>query len=440
MTVKLHRRTMLRGALAGTAAALPLPLLDAMLNPHGTALANGDPLPKRLGVFYWGNGRAASGWSPTPDGMGGWLPSENLQPIVDAGLGADVSAVTGLSGGTNTGCHVPARAMILAGHYNSADPAVGQLNPGIALSLHPSFDQIAADHVGGDTLFSTLEVGVSARGFQGVDDAFSCSWRDNTVLPAELDPVALYDRVFAGFTPDTSAREARLSVVDAVLADAEALAGKLGSTDKARLEAHLDGLYELEIRIAAEPPTCQVPTMPAPDGGMDGLEPLTARSDVMADLISMALACDLTRIFTFRFTQALADTVIDDLGVAEGLHNISHTNDATHRATVTYTIERYADLLSKLAAIDEGEGRLLDQCAVMAMSELTIGMTHDVTDTPMLVGGGCGGALRTGQLVEGAGQIASVLPFTLLKAMDVPVNEMGQDEGLVNTPLAGLLV
>ena len=371
--------------------------------------------------------------------MGGWLASENLQPIVDAGLSADVTAVTGLSGGTNTGCHVPARAMILAGHYNASDPAVGQLNPGIALSLHPSFDQIAADHIGGETLFSTLEVGVSARGFQGVDDAFSCSWRDNTVLPAELDPVALYDRVFAGFTPDTSVREARLSVVDAVLADAEALAGKLGSTDKIRLEAHLDGLYDLETRIAAEPPTCQVPPMPAGDGGMGSLEPLTTRNDIMADLVSMALACDLTRIFTFRFTQALADTVIDDLDAVEGLHNISHTDETTHKNTVTYTVERYADLLGKLAAIEEGDGRLLDQCAVLALSELTVGMTHDVSDTPMLVAGGCGGALTPGQLVDGAGQIASVLPFTLLKALDVPVPQMGQDEGLVNAPLPGLL-
>ena len=439
MTVKLHRRTMLRGALAGTAAGLPLPLLDAMLGPHGTALANGDPLPKRLGVFYWGNGRAQTGWSPMPDGMGGWLPSENLQPIVDAGLGADVTAVTNLSGGTNTGCHVPARAVILAGHYNASDPAAGQLNPGIALSLHPSFDQIAADHIGGETLFSTLEVGVSARGFQGVDDAFSCSWRDNTVLPAELDPVALYERVFAGFTPDTSVREARLSVVDAVLADAESLAGKLGSADKIRLKAHLEGLYDLETRIAAEPPTCQVPPMPAADGAMGSLEPLTARNDIMADLVSMALACDLTRIFTFRFTQALADTVIDDLDAVEGLHNISHTDETTHRNTVTYTIERYADLLGKLAAIEEGDGRLLDQCAVLALSELTVGMTHDVSDTPMLVAGGCGGALHTGGLVDGAGQIASVLPFTLLKALDVPVPQIGQDEGLVNAPLPGLL-
>ena len=438
MTLELHRRTLLRGAVAAGAVTLPLPVLEAMLDVHGEAFANGDPLPKRLGVFYWGNGRAASGWTPNPDGAGGWTPSENLQPIVDAGLGADVSVVTNLHGGSATGCHVPARALILSGHYNTADPAVGSLNPAIALSAHPSFDQIAADHIGQETLFPTIEIGVSNAGFQGVTDSYSCSWRDNNVLPAELDPQALWDRLFAGFTPDDSERHARLSIIDAVMADAELLSAKLGQTDKVRLEAHLDALHELEIRIETEPPTCTIPAMPGPEA--DGPEPLTQRSDLMAELITMALACDLTRVFSFRFTQALADTVIDDIGAVEGLHNISHTADTTHRQTVTYTIERYAALLSQLAGVVEGDGRLLDQCAIMAMSELTIGQTHDVSDTPMLVGGGCGGALQTGALVDGGGLVASTLPLTLLAALDVPVGEIGEGEGMVNQPLDALLV
>ncbi len=439
MTIRLHRRTLLRGAIAGGMATVALPVLEAMLDTHGTALANGDPLPKRLGIFYWGNGRASSGWSPTPDGMGGWLPSENLQPIADAGLTSDVSAVTMLTGGSATGCHVPARALILSGHYNPSDPAAAMLNPGISLSEHPSFDQIAAQHFADQTLFPSLEVGVSSRGFQGADDDFSCSWVGNNVLPAELDPQALYDRVFGNFQPDTSAREARLSILDTVMADAEALNVKLGQSDKVRLSSHLDALRELEIRIEAEPPVCTVPTAPGAEP-MGGPEPLGPRSKIMADLMAMALACDLTRVFSFRFTQALADTVLDDIAATEGLHNLSHSSDATHRATVTYTIERYAELLSSLAAINEGDGRLLDQCAVMAMSELTIGATHDVSDTPMLVAGGCGGALHTGKLVDGGGQVASVLPFTLLKAMDVPATQMGQGEGLVSQPMPELLV
>src|SRR5690242_8158912 len=52
----ISRRTVLRGALRGSAVCLGLPLLEAMLNSHGTALAAGTPLPVRYGTFFWGNG------------------------------------------------------------------------------------------------------------------------------------------------------------------------------------------------------------------------------------------------------------------------------------------------------------------------------------------------------------------------------------------------
>ena len=396
-------------------------------------------LPKRLGIFYWGNGRAATGWTPTPDGSGGWLPSENLQPLADAGLQSDISVVQMLTAGMATGCHVPARAMILSGALNAGDPAAAELNPAVSLSPLPSFDQIAADHLGPSTLFPSLEIGISRRGFGAVDDSFSCAWRDGSVLPAEFDPVAFYDRVFAGFEPDDSIRQARLSVLDAVLADADALHTRLGSSDRIRLEQHLDALRDLELRIETEPPVCTVPAVPGAEVE-GGPEPLRTRSEVMADLIAMALACDLTRVFSFRFTQALGDTVLDEIGMSEGLHNISHLNEIQHKETVTYTMERFADLVTRLAGITEGTGRLLDQCAIMAMTELTIGMVHDVGDTPMLVAGGCGGALRTGVLVDGAGAPAGKLPFTLLKALDVPVADFGAGEGFVDQPLGELLV
>ena len=43
----LSRRTMLRGAIGGTTVALGLPILEAMLDAHGEALADGSGLPRR---------------------------------------------------------------------------------------------------------------------------------------------------------------------------------------------------------------------------------------------------------------------------------------------------------------------------------------------------------------------------------------------------------
>jgi hypothetical protein len=206
-----------------------------------------------------------------------------------------------------------------------------------------------------------------------------------------------------------------------------------------RLESHLDGLRDLEVRIETEPPVCEVPTRPAemPAGSP---EPLLEKTQIMADMLAMALACDLTRVFTFRFTQCLADTLLSDIGAAEGLHNISHVDMNIHRQTVTYTMERFADIVERLANVTEGGARLLDNCAILGLSELTIGSTHEVADTPMLVAGSCGGALNPGLLVDGAGKPAAALPFTLLKALDVPVTDMGEGEGAVSEPLSELLV
>ena len=53
----LSRRRFLRGTVAGgLGCAVGLPLLDAMLDRHGTALATGEPLPLRLGSWMFGNG------------------------------------------------------------------------------------------------------------------------------------------------------------------------------------------------------------------------------------------------------------------------------------------------------------------------------------------------------------------------------------------------
>ena len=56
MSQVLSRRKVLRGMLRGSAVALGLPLLESMLNDSGTALAAGERLPVRYGLFFWGNG------------------------------------------------------------------------------------------------------------------------------------------------------------------------------------------------------------------------------------------------------------------------------------------------------------------------------------------------------------------------------------------------
>lgn len=431
-TRSIGRRTFLRGLTAGGMAAVGLPLLEAMLDRHGTALANGEPLPLRLGTFFWGNGVRPGDWAPAQVGPG-WSPTPNLQPLHDAGVVADVTVVSGLRHATPVGCHNPGRALMLSGSWdgNQFDGAAGRSSATL-----PSVDQLVADHFAGLTTFPSLELAVSRAGITG-EDTFGCAWRDGNLLPAELSPRALHDRLFLGFEPDDSVRMGRLSVLDAVMGDAEALRDRLGTGDRMRVEAHLDALRALEVRVEAEPPTCAVPTAPVDPAD----ERLMDRMVAFADVLAMALVCDLTRVFSIRFTQSVGDTVFTDVGAAEGHHTLSHTNMGMHSATVTHTVACFAELVRRFGEQVEGEGRLLDRCALLAVSDLADGSTHTVEDVPVLVAGQAGGALVSGTHVrDAAGSRASIVPFTLLRAVGVPAATFGTGDGEVTQTLAALEV
>jgi hypothetical protein len=433
-TRALGRRTFLRGLTAAGTALVGLPLLEAMLDRHGTALATGEPLPLRLGTFFWGNGIVPGNWTPAATGAG-WAPTPNLQPIHDAGVVADVAVISGMRHDSAVGCHNPGRALMLSGSWNGSQ---FDGSTGTSSATLPSVDQLYADHVAGATTFPSLELAISRAGIGGPEDTFGCAWRDANLLPAETSPQALYDRLFLGFTPDDSLRVKRLSVLDAVLDDAEALQQRLGGSDRQRMEAHLDALRALEVRVEAEPPTCAVPTAPM-DPPSAGGEPLMARTQLFAELLAMALVCDLTRAFSVRFTQSVGDTVFVDVGAAEGHHTLSHTNFAMHAATVTHTVACFAEIVKRFGQQAEGEGRLLDRCALMAVSDLADGSVHTVDDVPILVAGQAGGALVTGMHHrEMTNTRASIVPYTLLRALGVPAASFGTDVGEVTQTLAAL--
>src|SRR5690606_7507464 len=92
--------------------------------------------------------------------------------------------------------------------------------------------------------------------------------------------------------------DARRSVLDVVMEDTVTLQGRLGAADRMRLEAHLDGLRDLEGTLD-HVLSCEAPGMPAEIEDDPGTEQLEQRNLVMARLLAMALACDLTRVFTY---------------------------------------------------------------------------------------------------------------------------------------------
>jgi hypothetical protein len=77
-------------------------------------------------------------------------------------------------------------------------------------------------------------------------------------------------------------------------------------------------------------------------------------------------------------------------------------------------VQRYADLVGKLAATQEGDRSLLDSSVVMFCSSLFSGGSHDKKQLPILLAGGAGGGLKTGRVLsypkedEGARRISNL--------------------------------
>jgi hypothetical protein len=266
---QISRRTVLRGL--GTAVALPL--LDAM-----GPLAWGQQrkaAPVRMAFIYTPNGQHMPDW--TPEAVGGEfeLPYilEPLAPVKDrlmvlSGLAQD----HGRPHGDGAGDHARALASFLTGQQ-------ARKTHGADIKVGVSVDQVAAQKVGQQTKFPSLELGCD-RGAQAgnCDSGYSCSystnisWRGDTTPQAkEIDPKLAFQRLFsAGAAGEVRSRREKYqkSVLDFVLEDARSLQSKLGVKDRRKLDEYLSSVRELEVRIgtAGRAAPQVVPDYPEPSG------------------------------------------------------------------------------------------------------------------------------------------------------------------------------
>lgn len=438
----LSRRKLLRGTLGGLAVAIGLPPLEAMLNTHGTAHADGSALPKRLGIFFWGNGVKLDRW--VPSGMGSaWEPSPALEPL--RALRDSVSVVSGMNlmTGNERGHHAGCVGIL------SGAPMISQPHPNSMYAStfsKPSIDQVAAAVIGKSTRFRSLEVGISTRvvNVEGTTLNYLSHNGPDSPNPPEYDAGKLFDRVFGGdFAPASQpvtqiSRQLRKSVLDAVSADVTELRARVGQRDQQRLEQHLENIRSIENRLIAGAgvmqASCAAPTRPGSTPDEKGKEPIEARMQAMSQLIAMALACDQTRVFSVMFSGSVGGTVFWQVGVDEGHHALSHDEPGdqplVHKTTV-FTMEQLAVLLAALRDVPEGDGTLLDQCAILASSDCADGREHSLENYPILVAGRAGGALRSGVHYRSDGENASQVLFSMLRAVGLPLSEFGTKGGAV---------
>jgi hypothetical protein len=439
----LSRRTMLRGILGGAAVAMALPPLEAMLNPHGTAFANGSPLPKRFMTWFIGNGIILDRFTPSAQGSAYEL-TEELAPLANVKEYCSVLSGFDNKAGYGRRGHHDGVAGCFSGHpFIEIDPG----NANYASKFGgPSIDQVAASVVGSNTFLPSLEVGVSRRVVKGEGPTlqYLSHKGPNEPLAAEYSPKAVFQKLFGSYTPeDDPSGPLRVGLLDAVRGDAERLKKAVGKSDQLRLDAHLQSISQLQKQIQALPPVCAAPAEPTGENqAVDGHEPLEETSKLMADLVTVAWACDITRVVSFMQSGSVGSTLYYMVGATDGHHELSHEpggQEIIHK-TVVFNMGCFAYLLERLAATPEGDGNLLDNSCILFGSDCSEGITHSTFDQPIVIAGRGGGALKYPGVHyrSSSDENTTDVLLSCLQTLDPSVAEAGSAEGYSNTPCDAL--
>lgn len=440
----LSRRTMLRGMLGSAAVALALPPLEAMLNSNGTALANGDPLPRRFMTWFFGNGVRLEQWTPQGQGSGYELTDE-LAPLVNVKDYCSILSGFDNKAGYGRRGHHDGVAGFFSGHpFIEIDP-MGALYA--SKFGGPSIDQVAASIVGSKTFMPSLHVGVSKRVTTGEGPTlqFLSHKGPDQPVESERNPQAVYNMLFGSFTPpDDPTGKLRVSMIDAVHKDAQRLRQRVGKLDQQRIDAHMEGLYQLQKQIQALPPACTIPSGPTQtNDDVDGKEPLEEVSKVMADLVVAAFVCDVTRVVSFMQSGGVGSTIYHMTGAISEEHGLSHEpggQELIHKAVV-FNMGCFAYLLEKLKSMPEGDGNLLDNACILLGSDCAEGITHSCKDQPCIVAGGGGGALKYPGVHyrSTSDENTTDILVSCLKTLDPSVSEAGSAEGYSNKACGAIL-
>jgi len=331
-----------------------------------------------------------------------------------------------------------------------------------------SVDQVIANHIGGETLFPSLEYGLD-RITTGVDInvgftrlyGSSISWKTPyQPLSKEIDPRLAFDRLFRSFVPGQKPKQDphKQSILDAVLEDAKTLKNNLGRSDQDKLSEYLESIYSVEKRISNTQNLEKFEKKITPDirkelirvnqnineyvemySGVD----VTEKTRLMFDILTLAFWSDASRVSTFMFGNSVSNRNFSFIeGVHGNHHSISHhmnkeeTMEEYLRISAWH-IEQFAYFLGRLKSIKEGDKTLLDNSMVMFTSDLRDGNRHDPKNIPVILGGKGGGKLKSGQnVVFGKETNLANLYLTMLHAQGINVRSFADS----NRTLSEILV
>lgn len=432
---QFSRRTLLR-ALGLGAGVLPLLAVEREARSQV-------PAAKGALIFAWTNGwlsqTSATGWP----GEGTNWTFKPFQAALEPHK-ADLLLIDNINyrfirdgvAPENTG-HACFPGMLTGQLYKSAGSSTANIVAG-----GPSIDQ----HIGSSLVkagykgLPTLNLGVFVK------STGRLSWRaaGDPVIPV-TDPYKVFTQVFGSATggggsmPDPAIarqRAAKKSILDHVVTDLTRFSSRVGTEDKAAIEAHLQSIRAIEADLDRQV-TPVTGTPPVLEKGVDtgSTNAFETTTKMMIDISVAALAADATRMIVLQLgDQGDANLIFtklgfkaagtgDNTGDNNGFHNIAHANGADKDKCDTWFQEQLAYTIASMKAAG-----LLDRGLLLAMNSMRHGM-HEFNNVPALIAGNAGGYFKTGRSIKLPNNTApNGILIALANALGVPTETFGRTE------------
>ncbi|MEM9160786.1 MAG: DUF1552 domain-containing protein [Verrucomicrobiota bacterium] len=419
-----------RAFLRSSSALIALPFLEsfgASAIASATKIANP---PKRMVFLGFGWGVTKESWYPDVKQVGAdYVLSKGLKGLERHKK--DITVIQNLTNQFSSEAHWGS-TFYLTGANRFAEPGQSFYN-----SI--SADQVAAETLGQETRFTSIQLGCEKAESSGHGPGLSMSWnRQGKPIAGLNNPLAAYHKLFSDGNTPMEERQAMLnkkrSILDTVFEDAKSRKYRLSKTDTDKIDEYFQSIREIETRISKEEQWLGVPkkmpsdTLEAPPGEVAGYEEVK----LMYDIMLAAMQVDATRVMTYRQP---VESFIKSLGATITSHNMSHyVNDSRKRVSEQRDekqVELLAYFIDQLKRTKEADGSSLFDHVTLSYGS-NIESIHYLKNCPTIITGGGAGVKHGRHLVmRDAKTPLCNLWLSLLQGTGIKVDSHGDSTGVI---------
>lgn len=330
------------------------------------------------------------------------------------------------------------------------------------LGAPTSIDQQFAQFLKASTSLASLELAVGqTSGDGGVIPGLSQV--DGKFIPSAKNPLAAYqriaDRIAAGSTPPNAggamstpgaAEQAllrRQSVLDFIKDDVMSFRQRLGPEEASKMDFYLESLRTLERNVGGSIPTPSASCAPLQQTLLSKdtkMNDMPEHSRLYLDVMALAFACNVTRVASMMWGGGENNEPVKfgDIDIS-AWHSVSHGDPDGEPGQQIIRIQAYFAaefryFVEKLKSMPDGEFSVLDNTAAVlstqnGSSQLGSSQNFAATDhppqhAPFVVAGSCGGAWKTGRMLDARGRNHNDVYVSIARAIGMDVTTVGRAE------------